>query len=90
MDGKRLAKIAKKWKIEQANTWMACFITLVRKLDMNITGEQIHWIRYRTWFYTKMKRKKKTLVKIEDFKTHHWQFTTKTSTISERYKDGPE
>jgi len=39
---------------------------------MNVTEEQTHWIKYRTWSYKK-KKKKKTLVKLEDLKVHHWQ-----------------
>jgi len=38
---------------------------------LDITGEKIHWIKYRTSFNKKMKKKKKTLVKVEDFKVHH-------------------
>jgi len=42
-------------------------------LDIDITGGQAHWMKYKTWSYKKMKKKKKmkTLVKIEDFKVHH-------------------
>jgi hypothetical protein len=28
--------------------------TLVQRLDMNITGEQAHRIKWRTWSYKKM------------------------------------
>jgi len=37
---------------------------LLQKFD-NITGEQAHWIKYGTWSYKKMKKKKKILAKIE-------------------------
>jgi len=28
-------------------------------------------IKYRTWSYKKMKKKKKTIVNVENFKVHH-------------------
>jgi len=34
--------------------------------------EQAHSIKYGTWFYKKIEKKSKILVKIEDFK-HQWQ-----------------
>jgi hypothetical protein len=37
--------------------------------DIDITKGDLDWMKYRTWFYKKMK--KKTLIKIEDFKVHH-------------------
>jgi len=36
-------------------TWTA-FKTLLRELDIKITGEQAHWIKYRTWPHKKMKK----------------------------------
>jgi len=33
--------------------------TLMRKLDINITGEQAHSIKCKTWSYKKRKKKKK-------------------------------
>jgi len=45
-------------------------------LDINIAGEQAHWIKYKTWFYKKVKKKtEKAPIKIEDFKVHHWQYS---------------
>jgi len=46
--------------------------TLVQKLNINITEEQAHWIKYRTWSHKKIKKKKKKriLVKFEDFQLH--------------------
>jgi len=33
-------------------------------------------MRYRAWSYKKMKKKKKKiLVKVEDFKMHQWQYS---------------
>jgi len=29
-------------------------------------------MKYRMWSYKKMRKEKKTLVKIEDFKIYHW------------------
>jgi len=43
----------------------------MRKLDIDVTRKQAHWIKYRTWFYKKVKKKEK----IEDFKTHYWQYS---------------
>jgi len=36
-------------------------------------GHQCHRIsiKYRTWSYKKTRKKKKSLVKVEDFKMHH-------------------
>jgi len=34
---------------------------LMRKLDIDITREEAHWIRYRIWSYKKMKKKKKKI-----------------------------
>jgi len=46
--------------------------TLLRKLDIIITGEQTNClIKYRTWSYKKMRKKRQTLVKVESFKMHH-------------------
>jgi len=54
-----ICKNRKKWKIKYLQAiWMASK-TLVQKLDMDITGEQARWIKYRTRFYKKMKKKKK-------------------------------
>jgi hypothetical protein len=53
MDDNRLANIAKNGK---PNTWTASR-SLVRKLDMNITGEQAHWIKCRTRSCRKKKKK---------------------------------
>jgi hypothetical protein len=48
----------------------------MQKLDIKVTEEQAHWIRYSRWCYKKMKKKKKkTLVKVEDFKLHRWQYS---------------
>jgi len=35
----------------------------MESLDISITGKQVHWIKYSTWSYKKvMKKKKKELV----------------------------
>jgi len=54
-------------------------------------------IKSRIWSYKKMKKKRKTLVKLEDFKVLATlcgiEFATKTSATSARFKmsqDGPE
>jgi len=52
----QLAKIAKN---EDQTLQAIASKTLVRNLDINITGVQAHWIKYRTWSYKKMKKKKK-------------------------------
>jgi len=42
-------------------------------LDINVTGKQPYWIKYKTRSHEKMKKKKnkrKILVKIEDIKMH--------------------
>jgi len=58
----RLAKVAKSGKpntIEMARAiWMASK-RLLRKLDINFAGEQVHWMKYRIWFYKRKKKKKK-------------------------------
>jgi hypothetical protein len=39
-------------------TWTASK-TLVQKFDIDITGGEACWIKYRTWSYEKKKKKKK-------------------------------
>jgi len=39
-------------------TWTTCK-RFVRKLDMNITGEQAHWIKYGMWSCKKKKKENK-------------------------------
>jgi len=31
----------------------------MRKLDINITGAEAHWMKYRTWSYKKKKKKRR-------------------------------
>jgi len=31
----------------------------LQKLDIDITGEEAHWIKYRTWFCKRKNKKKK-------------------------------
>jgi len=33
-------------------------------LDINVTGEETHWMKYRTWSYKKKKKKKKRKTEI--------------------------
>jgi len=55
MSDNELAKLAKVGKANSSKpTW-----TLVRKMDVNITGEQAYWIKYRTWSHKKKKKGKK-------------------------------
>jgi len=52
-DDNWLAKIAKKRKTKQLENHTGA---LVRKSDVDITEEQAHWIKYRTWSYKKKKK----------------------------------
>jgi len=52
MDDNRLAKIAKNGKHSQVSKM------LVRKSDINITGEQAHWIKSMSCILSYEKRKK--------------------------------
>jgi len=42
-------------------TWTASK-TLVRALNMDITGEQAYWMKYRTWSCKKKKTKKRFVI----------------------------
>jgi len=44
---------------------------LMRKLNIDIAGEQAHWLKCRTWFYKWMKKKRR---RRWEFKVHHWQY----------------
>jgi len=47
-------------------------------LDINIRGEQAHWIKYRKYMALEEdeeEEKERDLIKIEDFKVHHWQYS---------------
>jgi len=48
IDDNRLAKIAKNRKSNISRPPGTAFKTLVRKLNINITAEQAHWMKYRT------------------------------------------
>jgi len=56
--------------------------TLGRELDINVARK----LENRTWSYQKMK-KKKTLLKVEDFKVHHWQHFARTCNEEEKYEE---
>jgi hypothetical protein len=60
-------KNRKKWKTEHAQAGLPskCWTSTLQ-------GNRHIGIKYRTWSYKKMK-KKKTLVKVEEFKMHQWQ-----------------
>jgi hypothetical protein len=46
MDDNRFAKVSKTKKINTLKATWTVSKTLVRKLDINITGEQARWIKY--------------------------------------------
>jgi len=58
-------------KSQKLGNQRPAFKVLMRELDINIIGKQAHWIKCTTWSYKKIK-KKKILLKVEDFKMHHW------------------
>jgi len=43
----------------------------LQNIDTKIGHQQAYWIKYRTWSYKKMRKKKKTFVKVEDFKVYY-------------------
>jgi len=56
---KRDDKIGWQKSQEMGNQTFLNHQTLTRKLDINITRQQVHWIKHRTRFHKKKKKKKK-------------------------------
>jgi len=67
MDHNRLTKITRNGELNISTVSKR----LLRTFDINIIEKQADCIKHSTSFYKKMKKKRKTLVKIEDFETHH-------------------
>jgi len=57
---------SQKIKTKSSQTYSAATKTLVRELDINVTGKQARWIKCRTWSYKKMIKNKEELMTYND------------------------